>query len=204
MKKFLRDTGTTFKTYDIGRDFFEGDKKLRPPEGTSFIDWLASLVSDGVNPQKPMFLCVAAAGNCFNNHRNQLIDDGIKNPEDKNATSAFFIIAWPGSKTICYYAAGDGNEEIEKHFYKTKFLETDADNGTLVTKGTHHGAFNAFNADLFQQMRPHNYVVSAGREYGHPSKCFFGLPAHCNPPWTGADNSKAAALLVFFAIHKLK
>ena len=162
-----------FKTYDTGQDFFEDAKETPSPRDMSFVEWSHSLVSDnGANPKKPMFWCVAAARDCFNNSNNdQLIVEGINNREDKNATSAFFIIAWPGSQNICYYAAGDGNMKKEKYFHEKKFLDANSDNGALVLKGTHHGAFNAFNADLFRQMKPRNYVVSAGREFGHPSKC---------------------------------
>ena len=172
------------KTYKIGQDFFEDDKVFEFSGDIDFVTWSRALAkNEKANPKKPMFLCVAAAGDCFNNpNKDRLIDHGIKSPDQKNATSAFFIIAWPGSPNICYYAAGDGNVEIEKHFQKTKFLETNSDNGALVLKGTHHGAFNAFNAELFGQMKPRNYVVSAGNQFGHPSKyslaCQFTVPLY--------------------------
>ena len=168
----------TFKTYQIGQDFFGEGWFPKQPKNTSFVQWSKSLAEDLAKNHpavtaKPMFLCVAAFGDCFNNPEgNKPIDGKVRDSDNKNATSAFFIIAWPGSPNICYYAAGDGNKEIEGHFYETNFLNAISDNErALVIKGTHHGAFNAFNADLFGQMKPRNYVVSAGRKFGHPSKC---------------------------------
>ena len=136
-------------------------------------------IADG---KKPMFLCVGSARDCFNSNKHRRMDEKIEESGEKNATSAFFIIAWPGSENICYYAAGDGNKEIEKYFQETEFLDAGTDNGALVLKGTHHGAFNAFNAELFRQMKPRNYVVSAGNQFGHPSKyslaCQFTVPLY--------------------------
>ena len=113
--------------------------------------------------ERPMFLCIGANGYCFN--KDMPVDNDITT--EKNRTSAFFVIAWPGSKNVCYYAAGDGNEKIEESFRAEGFFKADA---TLVMKGTHHGAFNAFDPQFFEQMKPQNYVVSAGKEYGHPSE----------------------------------
>ena len=109
---------------------------------------------------RPVFLCIGANGCCFN-----ATDQSVP---DKNATSAIFVIAWHESDKICYYAAGDGNPAIERTFAKGKFFRKDVQGEASL--GTHHGAQTAFVKDFFYEMKPENYVVSAGTQYGHPCK----------------------------------
>ena len=144
----------------------EEQEKQPFEEEKSFTEWLSSLEA----APKPMFLCIAANGYSFN----------CKPPppvQNRNDTSAFFVIAWPGSgkqltpDTFVYYAAGDGNLKVEGYFASKAYLDLNASGKRiLVAKGTHHGGLSAFNEKLFWQMKPMNYIVSAGNQHGHPSK----------------------------------
>ena len=122
--------------------------------------------------ERPVFVCIGADGYCFNNAERRSVPK-------KNATSAIFAMGWSGSNQICYYAAGDGNRAIEKTFAAGKiFLQGAQGNdslGTLVAKGTHHGALTAFVEAYFKEMKPGNYFVSAGKRHGHPRKFMQGV-----------------------------
>ena len=120
---------------------------------------------------RPVFLCIAANGFwCGATEAVEVIEDEVKK---RNKTSAFFVITWPKTQQICYYAAGDGNKLIEQVFADTEVFHYDNENkiGTLAAKATHHGALTAFNQDFFKELSPEKYIVSAGKQYGHPSKC---------------------------------
>lgn len=154
-----------------GKDFFSNTAHGLGSEGQSFENYLSSL---NLAP-KPMFLCIAANGYSFNSKNRQKV-------ESRNHTSATFVIVWPGSSqrpatdTFVYYAAGDGNPYLEKYFTEQRTFDLNASmKRCLVVKGTHHGAINSFNEGLFWQMRPENYIVSAGRKHGHPSKSIDSL-----------------------------
>ncbi len=65
--------------------------------------------------------------------------------------------------------------EIEKHFHNKGTFRS-AKHHTpfvLVAKATHHGAIKEFNDGFFEDMLPMHYVVSAGKQYGHPSMEYF-------------------------------
>ena len=122
-----------------------------------------------------MFLCIAAGGYSFNSETQREV-------KIRNDTSAFFVIAWPGTgkrsatDTFVYYAAGDGNSDLEQYFEKQGAFDLKASmKRSLVAKATHHGAIKAFNERLFWQMMPNNYIISAGDKFGHPSKSIGSL-----------------------------
>ena len=133
------------------------------PEGDS----RGSLIN--ITNSLPKFLCIGFNGQCINleNFDQKTPHKKLNIPKTRNETSAFFVITWSQSDKILYYAAGDGNSEIETYFCDHGLLDNI---GTIVAKGTHHGAMGEFNDNFFSMMRPENYVVSAGHSYGHPSQ----------------------------------
>ena len=151
--------------FEIGKDFFKEDTGREHPEshGKPFSKWLHDLELTA----RPSFLCVAFNGYCYGTK-----ERFYSGKEDRNKTSAFFVISWPKTNRICYYAAGDGNTAIERFFASQNFFgeDTQFPVGTLVAKATHHGALNQFNEEFYKAMSPQNYVVSAGKQYGHPSR----------------------------------
>lgn len=122
--------------------------------------------SQSINPGMPCFLCIGSMGKYLTSQNSDEVT-----VTGKNETSAFFAIVWPETKTFSYYAAGDGNIKVEEKFQEQSLLGGEPFKGALVAKATHHGALKAFHEGFFKHLSPAYYVVSAGKEYGHPSKC---------------------------------
>lgn len=163
-------------TYCLGHDLFTGksifgnDGFAGIPNGVPNLP-AAYQQSTVLNTDNgPIFLCVCVDV--------IFIDKGFAMPQEgwkaganaklMNASSIMATIIWPtntGKNRISLYTGGDAEEELERLLLDWVGTNTVLD----VVKAGHHGSHFATPEGLVA-LENQAFVVSAGDEYGHPSK----------------------------------
>ncbi|KAJ6032600.1 hypothetical protein N7540_003332 [Penicillium herquei] len=161
-----------------GVDFFSfsGEEKMKKWKETgggihnreiSFLN----LVKELPEPTKPRFLCVGAEGYLLGNDMDQL----VHRPSEatlENFISITSLIVWPpsienqGQGRISYFSGGDSFSNTE-----SKLSAWLGNTRVRVIKASHHGARSSTPPAMLQSMKPSKFIISAGFEHGHPSKC---------------------------------
>jgi hypothetical protein len=113
----------------------------------------------------PVLLCVGAEGNVMGCARKN-----ITHATGDNYVSIMMLLIWLPRKTgawhVSLFAGGDAHMETENQV--VDFLEGCT---VEVIKAGHHGARTSTSARLLKRLQPNKFIVSAGHEHGHPSKC---------------------------------
>jgi beta-lactamase superfamily II metal-dependent hydrolase len=79
-----------------------------------------------------------------------------------------------GSMHVSLFAGGDAHMETENQV--VDFLQQHT---VEVVKAGHHGARTSTSAMLLKRLQPNKFIISAGHEYGHPSKSSGTPPIRC-------------------------
>lgn len=171
---------TNFKNL-LGRNFLVQDQQGGTPLDLNNMKTLPDLLK--MNPVQnpvqgvgenfdswPAMYCIAAEGMPLTQKKPTL-----GHHTAKNMSSIVFILIWgfrtnPEHYIISHYFAGDapGNLEVELRSFMNGWAP-------VSMKLSHHGSATSNPASNFLAWNPTNIVVSAGRQYGHPSTSFLNL-----------------------------
>lgn len=116
----------------------------------------------------PGLYCVAVSEKTLYNGANAL-------HTAENKSSIVLLVIW-GDGHISHYFAGDAHDTLEKNIADwTKYKTSDGavhDRQVTSMKLSHHGSRSSNPPQMIVDFSPRNVVVSAGLQYGHPSKSF--------------------------------
>lgn len=117
------------------------------------------------NVKYPVLLCVGAEGNVMG-CKTVPITAGTGD----NYVSIMVLLIWipripDGPMHVSLFAGGDAHmatEDLVIDFLQGHCVE--------VIKAGHHGARTSTSANLLKSLQPNHFIISAGHEYGHPSR----------------------------------
>ncbi|RSL82212.1 hypothetical protein CEP51_005300, partial [Fusarium floridanum] len=113
----------------------------------------------------PILLCVGAMGNVLGSETEPIDDETTGD----NYASIMMLLVWlpispEQTPSVSLFAGGDAYKATED--LVIRFLEGLP---VQVLKAGHHGARTSTSAELLKHLAPNKFLISAGKEYGHPS-----------------------------------
>ncbi|KAK7419843.1 hypothetical protein QQZ08_010677 [Neonectria magnoliae] len=115
--------------------------------------------------KRPLLICIGAMGQVMGS-----VSKPITEATGDNYASIMMVIVWvPNTPTlnpshVSLFSGGDAHmdtEDLVLQFLQGYQVE--------VIKAGHHGARTSTSARMLKMMRPNKFIISAGKEYGHPS-----------------------------------
>jgi hypothetical protein len=125
----------------------------------------------------PLFVCVGANGDVFHGTKQSPYRKTEETPT--NWSSIINLLYWPQQQyqNISMYWAGDAVDTVETRFaeaaIEAKFF---GQKNVSIMKLSHHGSSGSTPNALLEVLKPKHFVVSAGGQYGHPSKPYHPQP----------------------------
>lgn len=124
-----------------------------------------------LNDPRPRFLCVGAEGYIMGL---PMSAQNVTKPSEatlENFISIMSLIVWPAHTTndnqarVSYFSGGDSFQGTESRL--SAWL---GNTHVCVVKASHHGSHSSTPSAMLENMKPSKILISAGYEYGHPSK----------------------------------
>ncbi|KAJ4030770.1 hypothetical protein NW761_013349 [Fusarium oxysporum] len=187
-------------TYAIGYNLFTGcqhreeygrlDTVQPPPDLEESLDGVYEYAPELNDRKRPIFLIYGVDGMTFRDEWAAPSRSWTnRNRNDKNASSIMALVIWPipfeaddnWQMRVSLYTGGDAEEGLEEAMMGWLGAEGGRSIHLDVVKAGHHGSHFSTTEESFLHNLQY-LVISAGRQYGHPSfavaYCFLALADH--------------------------